>query len=109
MKDNNYKYEVFEDTGTGKAYANLLVLDLSLLSITSLPFVIHDSFLFKNIENDAVTNLIKIYEESSKQTFISIDEIRKYGDMATKSLSKNHIVKLSDDKVLYIKDWRKNK
>lgn len=107
LKGNNYTYEVFEDTGTGTAYSNLLIFDLSIFSLTSLPFLIHDSLLFKNIENDAVANLIKVYSSFSKQSFVAIDEIEKYGKVAAQALTDKSVIKLSDSRVLYIKDWRK--
>ncbi len=57
---NSYSFEVIEDTGTGKAYSNLILLDLAFLETTQLPFLIHDSILFKNIQNSAVAKLILI-------------------------------------------------
>ena len=107
LKENNYTYNIFEDTGTGKAYSNLLVFDLSIFSSTSLPFLIHDSLLFKNIENDSVANLINVYSRFSKQSFVAIDEIKKYGKVAAQALTDKSVIKLSDSRVLYIKDWRK--
>lgn len=105
--EKNYKYEIFEDTGTGKAYSNLLVFDLSIFSSTSLPILIHDSLLFKNIENDAVANLINEYSGFSKQSFVAIDEIEKYGRVAAQALYDKRVIELSDNRVLYTKDWRK--
>jgi len=107
LYEKNYKYEIFEDTGTGKAYSNLLVFDLSIFSSTSLPILIHDSLLFKNIENDAVANLINVYSGFSKQSFVAIDEIEKYGKVAAQALYDKRVIELSDNRVLYTKDWRK--
>jgi len=87
LKETNYSYEVFEDTGTGTAYASLIVLDLAIFKLTILPFIAHDSVLFKNIENDSVSNLFKIYSGSEKQAFVAIDEIYKYGDETSSFLS----------------------
>lgn len=108
LYEKNYTYEIFEDTGTGKAYSNLLVFDLSIFSLTSLPFLIHDSLLFKNIENDAVANLINVYSGFSKQSFVAIDEIEKYGKVAAQALYDKRVIELSDSHVLYTKDWRKS-
>lgn len=107
LGEDNYSYEVFEDTGTGKAYSSLIIFDLSVFSTTKLPILVHDSLLFKNIENAAVAKIVDLYMSHDKQSFISIDEISKYGKVASKNLSKNKVIKLQDDKVLYIKDWRK--
>ncbi len=104
---NSYTFDLVEDTGTGKAYSNLILLDLAFLETTDLPFLVHDSVLFKNIQNDAVAQLIELYESTGKQTFIAIDEIRKYGQVAENKLKNKKVVQLDNNDVLYIKDWRK--
>jgi hypothetical protein len=107
LGQNNYTFELVEDTGTGKAYSNLLLLDLAFLEVTALPFLVHDSILFKNIQNDAVAKLVDLYGITGKQTFIAIDEIEKYGDVAEGKLKAKKVIQLDNNKVLYIKDWRK--
>lgn len=107
LGESSYTYEVFEDTGTGTAYTSLIVLDLAVYCLTQLPFLIHDSLLFKNIENKAVSNLLKLYSAGAKQCFIAIDEIGKYGDACAAMLRKQAAIQLDDDNVLYIKDWRR--
>ena len=106
LTESNYSYEVFEDTGTGTAYTSLLVLDLAVFSITSLPSISHDTLLYKNIENDSVANLLKVYCDSPKQSFIAIDEADKYGVEAAELLRNRCVVQLTNDHVLYEKDWR---
>ena len=107
LGQNSYTFELVEDTGTGKAYSNLILLDLAFLETTVLPFLIHDSVLFKNIQNDAVARLIGLYESTGKQVFIAIDEIEKYGEVAELKLKEKKVIKLDNENVLYIKDWRK--
>lgn len=107
LGQNSYTYELVEDTGTGKAYSNLILLDLAFLETTELPFLMHDSVLFKNIQNDAVAKLVFLYESTGKQIFIAIDEIEKYGKVAELKLNNQKVIKLDNDNVLYIKDWRK--
>ncbi len=107
LDQNSYTFELVEDTGTGKAYSNLILLDLAFLEVTTLPFLVHDSVLFKNIQNDAVAKLIDLYDSTGKQTFIAIDEIEKYGDVAAGKLKAKKVIQLDNNKVLYIKDWRK--
>ncbi len=70
LAQNSYTFSAIEDTGTGKAYSNLILLDLAVLETTVLPFVIHDSVLYKNVENEAVARLIELYISLGKQTFI---------------------------------------
>ncbi|ATI01952.1 MULTISPECIES: DUF2326 domain-containing protein [Cycloclasticus] len=107
LEQKNYDFSAIEDTGTGKAYSNLIVFDLSIFGTTSLPFIIHDSVLFKNVENEVVARMVDIYGGFEKQSFIAIDEIQKYGSDATKKLRDKKVTELSNQNVLYVKDWRK--
>jgi len=107
LTPNSYTYEVLEDTGTGTAYESLIVFDLTIFQLTPLPILIHDSLLFKNIENQSVANLIKIYTRHNKQSFIAIDEINKYGKEAASTLLQQHVIKLDAANTLYNKNWRK--
>lgn len=107
LGQKSYNFSAIEDTGTGKAYSNLIIFDLAILTTTSLPFVIHDSVLFKNVQNEAISNLIDLYTEQKKQSFIAMDEIQKYGSKTEQTLLDRKIVQLTDNEVLYIKDWRK--
>lgn len=107
MHAKSYSFKAVEDTGTGKAYSNLILLDVSFLETTDLPFLIHDSVLFKNIQNEAVSRLVDLYESKGKQVFIAIDEIKKYGKETEKKLLDKKVIQLSNDHVLYTKDWRR--
>lgn len=96
-----------EDTGTGKAYAGLVGFDLAMLSLTHLPFIIHDSVLYKNIEVPATRNIIRILVSvKRKQIFLAFDEAPKFGAMAEGILRTHTVLKLSDNELLYNKDWR---
>ncbi|HZG20430.1 MAG TPA: DUF2326 domain-containing protein [Herbaspirillum sp.] len=108
LTPDDYKLEVVQDTGTGKTYSNLIVFDLALFELTSLPVLIHDSVLFKNIENPTVANFIKIYLTNEKQSFISLDEISKYGESA-QLIEKNKAIQLTNSALLYRLDWRDSK
>ncbi|MDO8961852.1 MAG: DUF2326 domain-containing protein [Methylophilus sp.] len=105
LESNKYEYTIFEDTGTGKAYSNLILFDLAVFHLTELPFLIHDSLLYKNVENNAVANLIRIYASYTKQSFIAIDEINKYGE-AKATLLRNKAIHLTSNNVLYIRNWK---
>jgi hypothetical protein len=106
LDDSTYNFEVFEDTGTGTAYFGLVLFDMAVFRATSLPAIAHDSVLFKNISNDSVAHLIGLYAKIEKQSFIALDEIRKYGPTAAQTLQRQSVIQLSDSAVLYIKDWR---
>lgn len=109
LGDTTYKFEVFEDTGTGTAYFGLVLFDIAVFRETSLPAIAHDSLLFKNISNDSVAQLINLYAKIEKQSFIALDEIQKYGSAAATALKKQSVIQLSDHAVLYAKDWRSNR
>ncbi|WP_348622317.1 DUF2326 domain-containing protein [Paenibacillus polymyxa] len=104
--EKDYEYKVFDNTGTGKAYTNLFILDICIFDLTPLPILIHDSVLFKNVENSVVDNIIELYDEQRKQTFISIDELNKYSSTTQEILITHSVIQLSKDKLLFDKDWR---
>jgi len=95
------------DTGTGKSYAGLVGFDLAMLSMTHLPFIIHDSVIYKNIEVPATRNILRILAAvKRKQIFLSFDEATKFGGRVEKLLRTYSVLKLSHDDLLYNKDWR---
>lgn len=106
LREDNYSFEVNDDTGTGTAYASLILIDLTVFLATRLPVVAHDTVLFKNIENDSVAKLITVYLATTKQSFIALDEIHKYGGEAAQVLRDRSVIQLDDQHVLYVKDWR---
>lgn len=109
LNDTTYTFEVFEDTGTGTAYFGLVLFDMAVFRATTLPAIAHDSVLFKNISNDSVGQLIGLYAKIQKQSFIALDESKKYGPSAARTLKEQSVIQLADDAVLYIKDWRPNR
>jgi hypothetical protein len=109
LLENMYHFGVEDNTGTGEAYTSLIEFDLSVLKLTKLPFIIHDSMMFKNIENDVIDEIINIYNEQTKQIFIAIDEKNKFNKRTQNIIEKNKVINLSENKLLFIKDWRKNK
>ncbi|MDQ0220402.1 DUF2326 domain-containing protein [Peribacillus cavernae] len=106
---SKYEYKFFDNTGTGKAYTNLIIFDLAIFTLTKMPFIMHDSFLFKNIEKEAVEKIIKFYNSMSKQVFIAIDIIDMYTKETQKILEEKKVIQLSKDNLLTIKDWRDSK
>ncbi len=106
IEKNSYSLVKPNDTGTGTSYMNLLIFDLAILQLTNLPLIVHDSVLFKNIENHAMENLIKFYDEFEKQIFIAVDEHKKYSNVVS-ILEKQQVIKLDSENVLFIKKWSK--
>ena len=100
-----YEFDHSSNTGTGKSYADLIEFDLAILKLTVLPFLIHDSILFKNIEDVAVDRIIEQYSSFKNQIFISIDGINKYSKESRRILNESKVLKLSKDRKLFDKDW----
>ncbi|EJI85112.1 chromosome segregation ATPase [Alishewanella aestuarii B11] len=107
---NSYSFTSPADSGTGKSYAGLIGFDMAMLSLTRLPFVIHDSVVYKNIEVAAIKRILRILAViKSKQIFLSFDEAKKFGCQAEQLLKKFSVLKLSHNDLLYNKDWRDKK
>lgn len=106
LQPEKYSYEIPRDTGTGKAYSNLILLDTSLLRHTSIPFLIHDSILFKNVENKAIEKILQIYQQLTKQSFISLDGEIVESESAKTLVEACAVIYLNSSELLYIIDWR---
>jgi hypothetical protein len=101
-----YSFDHSGDTGTGKSFSNLIEFDLVILKLTSLPFIIHDSPLFKNIGDLTFEKIIEKYSSIEKQIFISVDGINKYSEGSIKILEDKKVIQLTDSKQLFDQDWR---
>jgi hypothetical protein len=106
LKPEKYSYEIPKDTGTGKAYSNLILLDTSLLRHTTIPYLVHDSILFKNVENKAIENVLHVYQSLTQQSFISLDGEIVESKSAKLLVESCAVVYLNAEKLLYTKDWR---
>ena len=58
FQNNNYTF--FTPNDTGIAYEGLIVFDLAILRLTKLPYLIHDSLLFKQISDDAIERILTV-------------------------------------------------
>ena len=109
LMPEKYSYEIPKDTGTGKAYSNLILLDTSLLRHTTIPYLVHDSILFKNVENKAIENILRVYQSLSQQSFISLDGEIVESASAKTLVETCAVLYLNAGKLLYTVDWRKEK
>ncbi|HEM2695185.1 TPA: DUF2326 domain-containing protein [Streptococcus suis] len=97
---NSYSFHTPDDDGTGTKFKGVLVLDLAILYLTNLPILAHDSLLFKNISDQAIAGLVKLYTQTAKlgkQVFIAIDKTASYGSETEKVLKDNTVLRLSDN------------
>ncbi|MBK8233925.1 MAG: DUF2326 domain-containing protein [Deltaproteobacteria bacterium] len=106
LRPTKYSYEVERDTGTGTAFASVVLLDMAVLELSQLPYLIHDSVVFKNIEAEVVSRMIQRYVRFQKQVFIAIDEAPKYGALTVKRLEKHAVCRLTNKNLLFKVDWR---
>jgi hypothetical protein len=91
-----YVFETPDDTGTGTSYKGLAVFDLSVLELTPLPALVHDSVVLKQIADAPLEKILELYQQSGKQVFIAIDKVSSYTEHAQEILEQSSILHLSD-------------
>ena len=70
----SYSFYTPDDGGTGMRYKGLILFDLAVLQSSNLPFLVHDSVLLLQIENEVVERILDYYSKSEKQIFIAFDK-----------------------------------
>lgn len=95
LKENSYQFITPDDTGTGTSYKSLVVFDLSILALTNLPALIHDSVILKNIGDAPIEKILDLYQHTGKQIFIALDKSDSYSAHARKILEESAVLKLS--------------
>ncbi|EKB53610.1 DUF2326 domain-containing protein [Falseniella ignava] len=102
----SYHFEIPNDTGTGTNFRGLVVFDLAILTLSFLPLLVHDSLIFKQVEDNAIENILKIYSTFDKQIFISFDKQSAYSDEVKSLLYDNHVIELGPNgNELFGKSW----
>lgn len=106
LKANNYSFETINDQGTGTSFKGLILFDQACLDLTKLPFFVHDSLMFSNIEVDRKNKIIEMYGKETKQVFISIDTIDLLSKEAKQVITDNTVLKLErGGKELFGRSW----
>lgn len=90
----NYTFVTPRDDGTGTAYKSLIILDLSVLQLTPLPFIAHDSSIFKNIGDEPIDRIMELYLKSPKQIFIAFDKDNSYRPRTSEIVNETAVLKL---------------
>jgi hypothetical protein len=115
ITDNGkYFYNSFNDGGSGTAYRDLLLFDLAIMKLSSLPVLIHDNHLTKTIEDKTIERLFPIYQEvgKDKQIFISFDGLPHFEDTAMRQeVNDSTVLSLSQtgDNYLYGRHFEMDK
>jgi hypothetical protein len=107
LKDGkSYIFETPHDTGTGTSYKALVVFDLSILALTPLPALIHDSIVLKQIADSPLEKILELYHKSGKQIFIALDKGGSYTKRTEEILEKTAVLRLSDNgQELFGRSW----
>ncbi len=107
LSETRYDFLHNDDSGTGKAYANMVAMDMSYLEKTYLPVLIHDLIVFSNIEDHAIERIINEYSRSSKQVFIAIDKLGRLETETQKLTEKHKFLVLDSNHLAFCKSWKK--
>ncbi len=104
-----YNFECKNDKGAGTNYKGLLLLDISMLKMTKLPVLIHDTVLYKNLSDVTMARIISLYQEfQDKQIFITLDKVGQLEN--AESIYKEAVLQLGEDKeALFGWQWNKVK
>ncbi|HEY9160994.1 MAG TPA: DUF2326 domain-containing protein [Desulfomonilia bacterium] len=103
---NQYTFETIDDTGTGTSYKSMVVYDLSVLEMTALPILIHDSVVLKQISDEAIEKILFKYKDAGKQIFISFDKKSAYSLESQKILKETKVLELSaNGNELFGRSW----
>ena len=101
LKDGkSYTFGTSTNRGTGNNYKNLIIYDLSILTNTALPAIIHDSFLLTDIGDTPTGAIVKQYIKIAgigKQVFIALDKTKSYGEETDKDLNSNQVLYLCEN------------
>lgn len=108
---NSYEFFTPKDTGTGTNFKGLILLDLAILYLSSLPALAHDSLLFKNIDDEGIDGIMKLYTETerlNKQVFIAFDKQSSYSEETYEILQNNKVLQLYEGGgELYGNSWNR--
>lgn len=72
----SYELDTGNDNGQSSRNEGLLLFDLAVFETGRIPFIIHDSNFYPNMNNDVVEQLMEIYRDMAKgrQIFIAFDK-----------------------------------
>ncbi len=94
--DKTFEFETPDDKSEGTAaFKSLVVYDLSMLALTPLPVLIHDSSIVKRIEDADFEQILGLYQksgESGKQVFIAFDKADTYTPNTYKIVDKASVL-----------------
>ena len=109
LSGSSYKYETLLDDGTGTKERDRILFDLAMLNLTNIPALVHDSYLFANMENNRISKIIQLYEKQTKQVFIAFDKNVSFSQEAESIIRQKTRIELSKNgNELFGEFWAKN-
>lgn len=110
----SYEYKSDTDGGDGTTNKNLILFDIVMLTLTSLTAVIHDSPLHKNISDERIEQILRLYMEfnnTNKQIFIAFDKDTQYeGTQVHELVNASKVIEIEDgEHALYGWTWNKKR
>lgn len=106
LSETRYEFNHNQDSGTGKAYANMIALDMGFLEETYLPVLIHDLIVFSNIEDHSIEDILEEYSLTNKQVFIAIDKVSRFKEATQKLVRSNEFLALGSDRLAFGTSWK---
>ena len=102
----HYLYEIPNDGGAGSRTRGMFLLDVALLEGTSLPAIAHDTNAIKQVEDDTMVSLLKVYARQRKQVFLAIDKTAALtNDGEPQILSDATVLRLDENHELFGFSW----
>ena len=106
VNSKQYKFQTERDDGTGNCFKGLVLFDLSILAMTKLPVLIHDSVVLKQIGDDPIEKILELYCNAGKQVFISLDKASSYSEKTQHILETNSVLSLgAGSRALFGRYW----
>lgn len=99
-------FQTSGNTSEGTAFKSMLLYDLAILRLTSVPALIHDSNLFKSLDAAHLAHILKQYTTFvDKQIFIAYDKAELTNSQTRAILEDTARVHLSVGHELFGKSW----
>ncbi len=91
------------NTSEGTAFKSMVLYDLALLALTSLPALIHDGNVLQSISRNNFDKILSLYRRSDKQVFIAVDKEE------SEKKEESVVLELSESHTLFGFSWGRNK
>lgn len=106
ISTKTYNFFTYDDGGTGTNFKGMIIFDLACLKLTEVPFLVHDSFLFKNISRSTIEKLFELYRDAGAQIFVAFDNVSNFTESTQRIIEDSTVIELSGNgNELYGQKW----